>query len=311
MRRGVLTLELTHPTQPQTWATIYQKMAKQSWTPHAAIKRPPLWLTLYGLPGSGKSTLIQNIKSSALMADRDFHVIGENLLPDNRVNDLLDNMCKESYTYQLDIYENYAKQLDTIPTPKENLVVIEHIPLEMIHHFTFTHIYGTHTMSAHAEKRMNVIEETIKKKRDFLTKKFTVIPVTLACPFETAMTNMKRRDPLIYSRRGRKGASSFRALLQSVYLFIENRAWQTTVFRYVDGYDQSLDVIGLMLRREHQVETDLNSYMDSLMRYRQIFLDPPQVQTTTNNVVSNNDEDTMEAEQHEVESGYQSAQTQE
>ena len=185
----------------------------------------PLWITLHGLPGSGKSTLINALIDRDDFVCRPFYILGDRLLTKERVVNLLSNMNRESIPCQLDAMSVYESQLDGLPSPKmhPNMIVLEHTPADMIHNFTFAHMYWSKTMSLEAQKWLSTREGDLQKKREAqLNNGFVHLDIWLNCPLRTAVANLKKRDPDVYSTQTIKDKATGKHRIPTFYHLLES-----------------------------------------------------------------------------------------
>ena len=254
----------------------------------------PLWLPLYGLPGCGKSTLIERIKKHALMADREIFVVGEDLMPGHRVTELLHDMTKESYLFQTEVLEQYYRQLTDLPPINTGVkrLVIEHVPLEVIHHFNFAHVNWMNTMSVHARSRLQNLEHRVQEQRLAILSQYCVVPVSLVCPVDEAIKNLRKREPSVYTYQachmGKKN-STFIKLMQFVYQLLENRQWETTVFKYQAGVDHADSMVEFLLKHEERNFRCLFDLMKSMQKKQELLVKSSQPLPPTLPTISMND----------------------
>ena len=245
-------------------ATADENEIVKSWWSSTNVA--PLWLVLYGLPGSGKTTLIQRVQQH--LPDHEIFVLGKDLISSKRVNELMQDMNKESYLFQVELLEEYATQLMNVPSPQDKrLIVIEEIPLYMIHHYSFTHVNWTRTLSHHGYERLQRLENRIHEKRRSTIAQFSVVRMTIDCTVERALQNLRKREPNIFSPRNvqqGKRNGTFNHLLQHVHSLLENQRWETVTLKYNTDVDISDVVVDYLLKQEVRNVQSLFDYMQAV-----------------------------------------------
>lgn len=195
---------------------------------------PPTWITLHGLPGCGKSTsvkhLIERLKQSHYFGVK-IYIVGERLVEQSRVQSMLRNPEKEALPLQMEYLKQYSRELDQVPQPDFNVLVIEHVPIELIHHFNFVHMNITQTISAEASGYLTQCTSELGQKRKMKSSQFRRKDIYIQTETETALTNLQTRDPGIYGNEisvlpcSRK-AGFFARLFNQVKLLLDHKIWE-------------------------------------------------------------------------------------
>ncbi len=157
----------------------------------------PVWFEIYGMPGCGKSSSkrwFQSLREPT----KELIDIGENLISEKELQKSFSTPQKHAYFTQRKILENYSKDLDQIGLlimPDD--IVFEHVPLGLISCFNSA-LYFYNYFPAEGMKDLQILEQTIKRKRAEAQKHFRVKRLVVDIDHETCMTNLQERNPSVY-----------------------------------------------------------------------------------------------------------------
>lgn len=191
-----------------------------------------------GLPGSGKSTLFEDMKKSKTKKYT-FSVSRDHLVRGKDLEHLSENMKQNAVTFQSLLVEKFS-QLST-ETPRSN-IVMEHTPIEMVEFFNLAYTAYNYMTEYNLDHLRHKIEDAKRLEKDTSS---VLGYVYIFAPVNRCIKNMKKRGRL---NEPEYDKMLFRHINMMMKYHCDNNPLPKLMISYEHGISPSTDVKKFLTR---------------------------------------------------------------